>query len=228
MFFDLSYHFNGLFFCCHHNYSKFENTWNGIWENAEKLGSHASEGKDWTLVWKDLDQLVALGLTEVSELVKQDPGMSDRRKELQELKLQLGMQHPLKLKSVTVRLEQDHLEGLEKVVFEFQVLPGGEIFQSEPFNVGPAAPAGSGWVGTVQLTASVPLGPRESFRGAVRSLEDGRELMNVQYPSLSDGGGPGALERPRSGQSGNLNIKSDGRWWRNIEIPTKKDHHLAL
>jgi len=203
--------------------SKFDETWDGVWQQAEKLHSLATRGHDWTAVWVDLDQVLNMGLAEVADLAKQDPAMNFRLRKLQALKTQVGAQRALQLKSLTVRLDQDYLPGSEKAVFEFQVLPDGKVFQSEPFNIGPAAPAGSGWVGTAALAASVPLSPHQSFRGAVRSLNDGRELLNVEYPSLSNRVGPGALGRPRSGEKGSLLIKTENSWWRDIQVTRQKE-----
>jgi hypothetical protein len=208
--------------------SRFDDNWNAAQQEVEKLRSLAGQGRDWTAVWVDLDQILDRGLVDGAQLVKQDPTIDLRVQQMQTLKLQMEQQRSLKLSLVTVRLDQQHLSGPEKVVFEFQIFPDGTVFRSEPFNIGPAAPAGSGWVGTVALTSVIELSPRQQFQGTVRLMESGRELVVVDYPSLSDRVGPGAMARPRPGSGGNLLIKTDDSWWRGISLSHIKEQSTAF
>ncbi len=202
---------------------EFDETWNDAQSEVEKLRSLAEQGRDWTMVWLDLDQVLERGLAEGSALVGQDPSVASRVEFLQSLRRQLGLQRELELSLVTVRLDEDRLVGQEEVVFEFRTSRNGKIHRSEPFNIGPAAPAGSGWVGTVTMSATVFLSPNQKFSGTLRSVDEGKELLAVDYPSLSEEVGPGALARPRSGRGGNLLIKTTDGWWRGIQFPEQKD-----
>lgn len=199
--------------------SGFETTWNEVQKQVEKLRTQAEAGRDWTAVWVDLDRLLASGLAEGATLADQDPTLTSRYQQLQVLKQQVSLSHPLDLRLVTVRFNQDQLVEPEKVVFEFQIEPGGVIHSSEPFAIGPAAPAGSGWVGTTALDMTVHLSPEQSFKGVVKMASSGETLLNIEYPSLSERVGPGALARPRAADEGSLLIKTQDSWWRSLEIP---------
>jgi len=129
--------------------------------------------------------------------------------------------HPLALGAVTVRLDQDQLEESQEVTFAFRILPEGRILRSQPFLIGPSAPAGSGWVGTVNLDRVSNLAPWSSFQGKISLTDGGRELLKVDYSSLLDGSGPGALARPKSGSGGSLRIKTGDSWWKNVHLPEK-------
>ena len=202
--------------------SQFDETFSQAREQVKKLRDTAEKGRDWTAVWVDLDQLLDKGLEEGSTLLNQDHSVATRMEQMHTWRARMGTQRSLKLNLVTVRMDQNYLDESEKVVFEFQVMPEGKIYRSESFTVGPAAPEGSGWVGTVAFKAAVPLSPEDEFRGTIRSVASGSELVKVEYPSLSDRVGPGALARPRSGQGGKLLIKTEDSWWRGLHLPEMK------
>jgi hypothetical protein len=199
--------------------SRFEATWALVENQIMKVDDLAVQGKDWTGVWVDLDRDVRRGLADGAMLASRDETMIGRVKDLERLQRSMTGARPLELGLATVRLDQELLTGQQTVVFEFQALPNGPVQRSEPFTLGPAAPAGSGWVGTTKLTAQPLLSPVQPFQGVVRLVDDGRELFRVEYPSLRERVGPGALVRPRSGQGGSLSIKTSDRWWRGLHLP---------
>jgi len=201
--------------------SEFETICHEIWTQVDQITVMASQGDDWSAIWISLDQDLDAGLAAGKALAQENDAISLQLDDLHNLKVSLGQSHSLDLGAVTVRLDQVHLKTPVEVVFEFRILPKGRILRSQPFTIGPAAPAGSGWVGTVVLDRQSNLASWAGFQGTVRLLESGRELLKVDYPSLGDGVGPGALSRPRSGTEGSLSIKTGGSWWRNIQLPAQ-------
>lgn len=205
------------------SFSKFDAAENEVKQLVEKIRGQAAGGKDWTAVWVDLDDVLERALTEGQSLAAAELPVADRVQDLEILQMQLRARRLLQLKQITVRLDQINLSGPEKAVFEFQTLPGGEIFRSETFVIGPAAPTGSGWVGSVALSVGVQLSAREKFQGIVRSVVSGRELVRVLYPALGERVGPGALARPRTGEGGSLLIKIEDNWWSDLSLPGPKE-----
>lgn len=207
--------------------SGFDEHWNEVQLQVEKLRARAQQGHDWTGVWVDLNSVLDRSLVAGEALSSKDPTVAAKVQEMHALKAMLAEPRNIELTMVTVRVEQNLLSGPERAVFEFQTLPDGKIHRSASFNIGPAAPAGSGWVGTVRLEEILALSPMQKFRGTVRSVHGDQLLVNVEYPSLSERVGPGALARPRSGSAGSLLIKIENQWWKSIRFPRPKEHSEA-
>ncbi len=203
--------------------SEFGNHCQDVWTLVQEVKAKAGKGANWSENWVSLVGKVAVSWSLGQELLVEDPSISHQLDELENLRKALRQSHLLDLGTVTVRLDQSAQSEPTEVVFEYRVLPEGRILRSQPFLIGPAAPAGSGWVGTVILNRSSNVASWTSFQGKVRSITSGQELLVVHYPSLEDGGGPGELSRPKSGPGGNLRIKMDENWWKNVRLPQKDD-----
>ncbi len=202
---------------------EFDGIWQVVWTQVEQLRVLASQGEDWSAKWVSLDKELNAGLAAGKALAGQGAFVSRRIEDLQNLRGSLDKSRPLDLGAVTVRLDQDRLKNPVEVFFEFRILPQGRIQRSQPFTIGPAAPAGSGWVGTVVLDRKSNLACWAGFQGSVRMVNGGRKLLTVDYPSLGDGVGPGALIRPRSVPGGSLSIKTGDSWWRDLQLPDQSD-----
>ena len=102
---------------------------------------------------------------------------------------------------------------------EIRVAPDGEVVRSDKFQIGPAAPAGMGWVGTVQLEETLKIHQGQSLE--IKIVSDDREetLLRVICPSLAEGTGPGGMVRPRSGGRGTVSLKLDSEYWKSLRVP---------
>ncbi len=149
----------------------------------------------------------------------------ERARRLQRLAADLAMPVPLPLREVTVRLAPDGAAGPVEVVLE---LWSGEelVLLSAPLAMGPAAPAGSGWVGTVTLDQRLEVSPGQPLRAVVRPAAGGPPLLAVAYGSAPGEAAPGALlfaregRRPGAGEmeparpGGSLVFRADAGPWR--------------
>ena len=84
--------------------------------------------------------------------------------------------------------------------------------------MGPAAPAGTGWVGTGRVDWIPSVNSGSSFQAQVLDAETGESLLLVDWMPLTQGMGPGALTRPREGESGSVKFRLDQAWWSGLSF----------
>lgn len=181
---------------------------------AADLRRAAAEGRDWSGEWR---RLAALATRFLGEAAAGSDG-SDGTAEVAELAAALDRQLPLRLRQATVRLPQAALGAPDVAVLEVSVTAGDGTERSRAFPLGPSAPAGTGWVGNVQLDVVLPFGPRDELTCRVVAA-DGRVLLQSTAASLADGGGPGAFARLRPGDGGGLHLQVDPAWWSALVLP---------
>ncbi len=182
------------------------------------LRERVASGVDWTSVWVDLSQELTLAASLHGGWSTLDPVRQGRSGQLQELKLLLEEARPLQLETVTIRLAPEALTSPGEVQLEFQSENGTQILYSEPITIGPAAPEGSGWVGTGFVDFQVSISPVDAFTGRVRAVTGQEVLLEVHYPSLADRVGPGGVSRPRSAAGGSLQFRTEGSWWGSLQL----------
>ena len=180
----------------------------------------AAAGEDWSAGWRGLHEAAAAARSEFGTALANDPGQPERMLYLDELCKALELQRPLNVSRVTVRLDQAAAsEGLE-VQLELRTPDRGGVWTSEPFRLGPAAPTGTGLVGTAEVDWNVPLSPLHQMSGRVVAVDDRRTLLDVSWESLAGGAGPAALQRAGSGDSGSLSVRADlPEYWRSLSLP---------
>ncbi|MBU8869352.1 MAG: hypothetical protein KOO60_00630 [Gemmatimonadales bacterium] len=180
---------------------------------SETLRRHAAAGEDWTETWLVLwKQATDSSLGFAGEV---DAGRltADRQARLQTFLGELEQERSLPLTAVTIRFAQAILSEPTEVLLKFRIEPGGRILVSPPILIGPASPAGTGWVGTGNLGWNPPVGPRSSFKAEVLDAVTGESLLKVDWDSLVEGMGPGLMTRPREGDSGSVKFRLDPAWW---------------
>ena len=131
---------------------------------------------------------------------------------------------------VTVRLAAAVLPEPTSVLLEIH---SGEklLLSTAPFTVGPAAPAGTGWVGTQNLDRVLVVKPTDPLQVNVRQADGGQPLLVVNYGRDSVEVLPGALIRQRSGRQlghdtritgqglGSVVFKLPAADWRQLRMP---------
>ncbi len=183
-------------------------------ELTAALARRSAQGQDWTSVYVDLREELNVILGASPGRLVDDPVRADQHAQAAELQTRLAQPADLAITAVVVRLDPENLPGPADVVVEFSMDRTGQTFRSEPVRMGPSAPEGTGWVGTVNLDWLVQMSPDDGFTTRVLSSGLNTPLLEIVYPSLSERVGPGALVRPRQGQGGSLVFRSDDRWWR--------------
>ena len=126
---------------------------------------------------------------------------------------------PLELDSGTIRLDQDRLLEATRAVLEIRIVPAGKVVMSKRFHIGPAAPDGAGWVGTVILEETLDIIPRQGLEIRIISEKNEEILLAVTCPSLGEGVGPGGMARPRSGGRGSVSLKLGSSYWKSLRLP---------
>ena len=183
------------------------------------LRERVAAGQDWTSVWVDLQSEIDKIMTSSPATVQGDSVRALKWNQAADLKASLEVPRPLDLKAVVVRLDQDAIEESGSVMVEFQTEQDGQLFNSLPIRMGPAAPEGTGWVGTAELDWVVAVSPNDGFSAKVWVPGRVDPILVVYYPPLSERVGPGALVRPRRAEGGTLAFRIDNNWWGGLQVP---------
>ena len=109
--------------------------------------------------------------------------------------------------------------GPGRVRVEVRILPGTITFMSDPLNMGPSAPEGIGWVGTMALDWPGRLAADQVLKVRVLSEDGKNEILSLDCPSLTDGGGAGTLGRPVTGEGGSVKLRVDPGYWSALRVP---------
>ena len=186
----------------------------------QDLRERSLQGLDWTGVWLDLRDELQKILGNAPSVFAEDPVRTAQRNHAMTLLQAMSDPHPLTLQSVVVRLDQAALADAAGVVVEFQVEGRDQVHRSAPIKMGPAAPAGTGWVGTGSWDLTLPVSPLDGFRAQVLVPGRAEPVLTVDYPALEERVGPGAFSRPRKSEGGSLLIRTGEAWWRSLQLPT--------
>lgn len=196
----------------------FDAAWTACVTGTGAVRERAAGGADWTAVWLDLHEQVGTALGAYAARAGGDVVRVERVTRLTELKQVLESPRGLGLTAATVRLPGEALDAPSTLVLELTVADGAVTLRSAPFAVGPSSPAGSGWVGAAELDWLPAIGAADALAARVLG-PDGGEIFAVDYPSLLDRVGPGAMVRPRGEDGYTLSFQVDGTWWRGLEVP---------
>jgi len=188
-------------------------------ELLEDLRDRSAQGRDWTAVWLDLHESTEAALAAARASGSGDPVTGQRIERLESLHAALESPRPLPLTAVTVRFGQQEMDAGERVRVRLRIEPSGEVFESGEFPLGPAAPAGTGWVGTAAVDWRPEVGAHDSFTAEVILSGSGRPLLEVAWDSLVERAGPSALTRPRESEAGSVRFLLDPAWWKGLDLP---------
>ncbi|MCK9995219.1 MAG: hypothetical protein KAH56_02945, partial [Candidatus Krumholzibacteria bacterium] len=198
---------------------EFDIAWVECRKTAVKLQGEAEAGRNWTKTWLALNEQAQGILTDHARLLAQDQERSVKMADVTNIVIALKASLDLELQAGTIRLDQDRLPESTKAFLEIQVAPGGKIWRSDKFYIGPASPEGTGWVGTVSLEETLDILPRQSLEIKIIAAKGDEILLTVTCPSLVDGVGPAGMVRPRSGGRGSVSLKIDRSYWKSLRVP---------
>lgn len=202
-----------------HHRGEFDAAWVECRKTAVKLQGEAAAGKDWTETWLALNDQTKGILNAHARVLAQDPERAAKIADVTNLAVALRAPLPLGLQAGTIRLDQDRLSESTKAVLEFRVVPEGEVWRSDKFYIGPAAPEGIGWVGTVSLDQTLEILSGQGLEIVIISDKRNEILLKVSCPPLIEGVGPGGMIRSRSGGRGTIVLKIDSSYWKSLRVP---------
>jgi hypothetical protein len=209
----------------------FDKTYQDISKLVAQVRSRAAEGKNWELPFVTLQ-------TKIKEIQAESPqghfvdgSRATMLADLAAVQEGLARPLPLDLTGVTVRLGPSSLKVPTDVVLEID--PGKEdpILRTPPFLVGPAAPAGTGWVGTLPLDLHWMVRPGQHLRITLHRAADGTSLLDVEYDPTQEGWVPAALTRLQAGRHpvaaadtakespGGIIFKVADGFWQKLDLP---------
>jgi len=198
---------------------EFDVAWVECRKTAVTLQDEIAAGRDWTKSWLELNGQTQAILVAHGRVLTQDQERAFKMADVTNLVVALKIPLPLGLQAGTIRLEQDWLSEGTKARLEIRVTPDGQGWRSDKFFIGPAAPEGAGWVGTVSLEGTLDILPRQGLEIVIRSEKDDEILLTVICPPLAEGVGPGGMVRPRSGDRGSVSLKIDSAYWKSLRVP---------
>jgi hypothetical protein len=187
-------------------------------ELARELDQRSARAEDWTSVWVDLQAELEAILTVDQPSPLEDPARWTLWNQAAALKAELDRSRSLELERVVVRLDQDSFQAPGTVQVELLVAGEARVAEVAEVLLGPSAPEGTGWVGTVNLNWMTPILPSDPITVRVLDSEGRNLLLEVSYASLRDREGPGALARTRQGEGGSLVFEVGEGWWRQMRI----------
>lgn len=192
------------------------------WAVCTRLGAvvrqHATAGSDWSAAWLDLREHVASLLDDHARHLGGDPQRANELQRAGALLEVLDAPRELVITAVTVRLPVAAPPTSGECMVELHC-PDGAVLRSGDVVLGPTAPADAGRVGNVGLDWSLYLAPDEELAVVVRDPATGEPIISVDYPALRERVGPGALVRPRGGDTGTVAFQVADTWWRGLVLP---------
>ena len=198
---------------------EFDAAWVECRKTAVKLQGETAAGHDWTETWLALNDQTQAILTAHARVLAQDRERAVKMADVTNLVVALKTSLPLGLQAGTIRLDQARLLESTKAVLEIRVVPDGEVWRSDKFYIGPAAPEGMGWVGTVSLEGTLDILSKQGLEIKIIADKKDEILLTVTCPPLAEGVGPGGMVRPRSGGRGSVSLKIDPDYWRSLRVP---------
>ena len=184
-----------------------------------KLRTRVVAGDDWSAAWQTVHRRGRDILADYDNETTLPPIQAIQLFEVRSTMSELTAELPLRLTGVTVRLVPEAgVEG-QLVTVAVRNAETGQSLTSDPFVLGPAAPAGTGWVGTANVTWHLGLSPLAGLEVVVRDASNDEELLRVDYASLADGTGPSALTRPREGTDGKISFRMTPSFWQGLRLP---------
>lgn len=198
----------------------FEAAWKACRVQTVALQDRTQAGLDGAAAWRELHKTAQEAYQRYPAALNDDAAQQARFAYLAELIQVLETDRPLLVTRTTVRLDPKVILAPTEVQVELRTPAQGAVWTSEPFAVGPAAPAGSGWVGTAALNWTIPLPATQKLTARVVNASDQGVLLEIEYPSMSEGMGPDGLERPKAGAVGSLSFSAElEQYWRSLQIP---------
>jgi len=213
-----------------HRNTKFDQSYSEVVTVAVDLDRQARQGEDWTETYVKLKSQLEILREEYSGHFLNDMSRREKLNNIENLATSLNQSIPLALTTVTVRMAAAILKEPTEVRVEILDKNGQVLGKTKAFEVGPAAPAGTGWVGSLPIALDLELRPDQPLRIIVLVAGSGRTLLTTDY-GIDSSLTPAALVIPQPCQSpveveslgqekaGSIAFKITDGYWRRLELP---------
>ncbi len=217
---------------------EFDRAFDHIVDTTLAMNQLAQQGQDWLTARAQV-------LADISQVQQRYHGRfgddlvrREKLSRLETLTTILNQPLTLALSAVTVRLAPEVLDQPTEVVLTLADDKGLSLQRTAPFPMGPAAPASSGWVGTLPITLDLVLLPGQPLRAQVRTADEGTTLLTVKYGYEGDPP-PGSLTVSKAGrgtageglhdqlEAGTLLFKMTDSYWRQLKLPDLRAESAA-
>jgi hypothetical protein len=194
----------------------FETTYAQLAAQARALAATIARREDAAVPYRELCAAAASLLRDHPDGFAGQPELNRRWRRVEALHGAVSSPLPLSLADVTVRLDQGTTDG-SPVLVELEV--GARRSVSSTIVLSPAAPAGSGWVGTTAVNWRVapPAGEHLSVR--VLRAVDRTTLVTLDYGPWLEETSPDILKRFQPGEGGRVAWRLGGDYWSGLRLP---------
>jgi hypothetical protein len=194
----------------------FETTYAQLAVQARALAATIARREDAAVPYRELCAAAALLQRDHPDGFAGEPELNRRWRRVEALRAALSSSLPLSLADVTLRLDQGTTDG-SPVLVEFEA--GGRRSVSAPVVLSPAAPAGSGWVGTTAVNWRVVPATGERLSVRVLRAADRTALVTLDYGPWLEESGPAILERFQPGDGGRIAWRLGADYWSELRLP---------
>lgn len=183
---------------------------------SRALAAAAARHEDPVGAYRDLCVATSALLRDHPDGFTGDGELNRRWRRANALREALTTPWSLSLADVTVRLDQAVTDGSPVLV---ELSAGGRTLTTSAFPLSPAAPAGSGWVGTT--AARWKLAPAAGERLAIRVLaaDDRRTILTLDYDPWLAASGPETLKRFQPAQGSRVCWRLAEDYWSALRLP---------
>lgn len=195
----------------------FDNAYAQLAVQARDFAAIIATGEDPIDAYRDLSAGAGSLLRNHPDGFASQPDLNRMWRRVEALHVALDAPLPLTLVDVTVRLEQATSDG-SPVLIEFEA--GGRRSVSSPLVLSPAAPAGSGWVGTTAVGWRVAPVAGERLSARVLRAADRRLLVSCDYAPWLEETGPETLKRFQVVPGGRIAWRLGVDYWSALRLPS--------
>jgi hypothetical protein len=194
----------------------FETTYAELANQARALATAIVRREDAATPYREVCAAAAALLRDPPDGFAGQPEFNRRWRRVEALHGALSTPLSLSLADVTVRLDQGTTDG-SPVLVELEA--GGRRTISPAVALSPAAPAGSGWVGTAAVNWRVAPADGERLSVRVLAAADRRVLVTLDYGPWLDECSPDILRRFQPGEGGRVAWRLADDYWSQLRLP---------
>jgi len=200
--------------------ASFNSDWTQLKELRDRVAILSDNGRDWTAAWHDLrNEVLAMQEKYPASWANGNRSALVKIQIMELMVRRLDYSGQVDVTGVIVRLGPEFDTPGKEVIVQLSKIDGSPVGKPHTLQLGPAAPAGSGWVGTGVLNWQFNLARDENLVASVKDASSGRILQEINYQSLVQRVGCGELGRVKTVGEGSLKFKIAPGYWHGLVLP---------